>query len=67
MKELYYVWRLGNGKIANIAKRDKQGLYYSISNDGKWIEEPNLKRIEFEVTDYEKIDKEEAERLIKEL
>jgi hypothetical protein len=67
MKELYYVWRLSNGKIANIAKRAKDGLYYAYNQKGKWEEQSNLKRIEFEVTDYERISEEEANKLIKEI
>lgn len=63
MKELYYVHR-DEGKVTRIAKKEN-GLYYGYEK-GKWVEMPGLIKIEFEITDYEEITKEEAERLIKE-
>ena len=64
MKEVYYVYRKKDNSIGRIAKRAKDGKYYGYEK-GTWIEMPGLKKIEFEVTDYEEISKEEAMRLTK--
>lgn len=64
MKEIYYVYKADDGTLGRIAKRTSNGIYYGWEK-GKWIEMPNLIKIELEITNYEKITKEEAERLIK--
>jgi hypothetical protein len=65
MKELYYVYISDDGTIGRVAKRGADRLYYGWDN-GKWIEMPGLIKIEFDITNYREISKEEAERIIKE-
>ncbi len=63
MKTLYYVYRYEKGDTGNIVKKE-DGLYY-LYKDGKWLEFPELIKIEFEITNYEEITKDEALALIK--
>lgn len=65
MKELYYVYRKNDGSTGRIAKF-ADGLYYGYEK-GEWVSMPELIKIQEEITDYEEIDKAEAEKLIKEI
>lgn len=59
--ETFYVLRK-NGAVKRIAKIVDNALAYAWEN-GQWIPMAGLLKIQNEVTDYEEISKEEAERL----
>ena len=63
-KEIYYIYRNDDGTTGRIAKFSNC-LFYSF-DDGVWVENANLIRIFFEITNFEEISKEEAEKIIKE-
>ncbi len=58
----YYVHKY-EGKVTRIAKICGSGGAYGWE-DGKWVLMPGLRKIEWEITDFDDISKEEAERLI---
>lgn len=59
--ETYYVLRV-NGAVRRIAKIVDNAIAYGWEN-GEWIEMAGLLKIINEVTDYEEIDKAEADML----
>ena len=61
-KDRYYVYK-HDGKVTRIAKIGDDGAYGW--QDGKWVFMPGLRKIEWEITDYENISQEEAERLMR--
>ena len=63
-KETYYVYRGDNGEIGRIAKFVGAVPYGWDKEKGEWVEMPRLIKIKFEITNYEEISKDEAERLI---
>ena len=62
-KEIYYVYKSEDGFIGRVAKF-VDNIPYGWDN-GKWIYMPGLIKIQFEVTDYYEISKEEAEQIIR--
>lgn len=56
--ERYYVYKY-NGKVTCIAKLGDDGVYGWIG--GKWVFVPGLRKIEWDITDYEDISQEEAD------
>lgn len=63
-KEIYYVNVNDDGVIGRIAKFDGVIPYGYDEEKNEWIEIPSLIKIKFDITDYEEITKEQAERLI---
>ena len=63
-KEIYYVNVSDDGVIGRIAKFDGVIPYGYDEEKNEWIEMPSLIKIKFDITDYEEITKEQAERLI---
>ena len=63
MKADYYVLKLDDGGYGRVAKKE-DALWYGWEKS-KWIEMPDLAKIEFDVTDYVEISKEEADRITK--
>lgn len=64
MKEKYYVYVSSNGELGRAAKRTSDGKYYGWEK-GEWVEMPNLKRMEFDITNFEEITKKQLEGIIK--
>ena len=64
-KEVYYVYVSSRGKLGRVAKRTEGKKYYGWDN-GKWILMPQLRSMEYDITNFEEITKEEAYRIIKE-
>ena len=60
-KDRYYVHKY-EGKVTRVAKLGDDGAFGW--EKGKWVEMPGLWKIEWEVTDYDDITKEEADKLI---
>ena len=60
-KVRYYVHKY-DGKVTRIAKIGDDGAYGW--QDGKWVSMPGLHKIEWDITDFEDITQEAAERLI---
>ena len=65
MKSIYYVYRDGD-KIYRVARIDNGSLAYGYEG-GKWVYMPSLIKIQNEITDYEEISEDEANKLIEEL
>lgn len=63
-KETYYVYRSDDGELGRVAKIVGSNAYGYDKEKNEWVSMPRLIKILFEVTNYEKISKEEAERLI---
>ncbi len=63
-KEIYYIYKNDDGTFGRVVKFENYTFYGF--EDGKWIEMPDLVRIFFEVTNFEEISKEEAEKAIEE-
>lgn len=66
MKELYYVRDLGNG-IKTFAKIDGVDAYSYDFDKKEWYANQDMIKIQFDMTDYDEISKEEMEKLLKEL
>ena len=63
-KEIYYVYVSDNGFIGRVAKFVDGHPYGYDEDAGDWVFMPGLVKIKFDITDYEEITKEQAERLI---
>lgn len=62
-RALYFVYYDDEGKPTRVAKIEDVAYGWQ---DGKWEYMPNLIKIINEITDYEEISKEEAEKIIAE-
>ena len=64
MKEKYFVCKRKDGSVSRVAKRTEGKKYYGW--DGKkWILMPQLRSIEYDITAFDEVSKEEAERCLK--
>ena len=63
-KTNYYVFKL-NGEVRRLAKIEDGINAYAFVN-GEWIPKQSLIKIENEITDYDSISEDEANKLIKE-
>ncbi len=65
MKELYYVRDWGNG-VKTLAKIVGVDAYSYDFDKKEWYANQDMIKIQFDMTDYDEISKEEAERIIAE-
>lgn len=63
MKELYYVRDWGNG-VKTFAKIDGVDAYSYDIEKKEWVVNQDMIKIQFEVTDYDEISKEEFEKMV---
>ncbi len=66
MKELYYVRDFGSG-INTLAKIVGVDAYSYDFNKKKWYANQDMVKIQFDMTDYDEISKEEAKKIMKEM
>ena len=62
MKTIYYVYKNEKNIPKRVAK--KEGAIWYGFEKNKWKEMPELAKIEWDITDYQEISKEEAEKFI---
>ena len=64
-KTKYYILKLNN-EIKRLAKIEDGALAYGYEG-GKWVSMPSLLKIQNDITDFEDISEDEANKIIKEL